>query len=133
MEIDFTPIIQYVLPVVLLVLTGVAVWLGSAAINYFQAKTGVTLGADARGLINDAIQRGIKFAEAQINEQVSRLDPKVTVSHPIVAQASNYVIQAVPDALVKAGVTQEALAQKILAELPAVPSQTDPLKVEVKS
>lgn len=133
MEIDFTPLIQFVLPVVLIVLTGVVVWLGKAAVNYFQAKTGITLNTDARALIDAAIQRGIKFAEAQLNQQVSRLDPKVTVNHPIVAQAANYAIQAVPDALIRAGVTQEALAQKILAELPAVPGATDPLKVEVKS
>jgi citrate lyase alpha subunit len=130
--IDLTPLITYLLPIVVLVLTGLIVWGAKKAVDYFTAKTGIALNAEARDLIDAAIKRGIKFAEAELNRQVSRLDPKVTVNHPLVVAAGNYAVQAVPDALIRAGVTPEMLANKILAELPATASPSEPLKVEVQ-
>lgn len=112
--IDFTPILSQLLQLLGLLLVGAATWAAKKACDYFGLKQDDS----ARALIATAVQNGVKYAEGKLSTEVSKLDPQVTVSSPIVAEAANYVIGHVPDALTRLGVTQQQLSEKILAQLP---------------
>lgn len=112
--IDFTPILSQLVQLLGLVLMGLATWAAKKAADYFGLKQDDS----ARALIATAVHNGVKFAEARLNTEVSKLDPRVQTGHPFVAEAATYVIAHVPDALTRLGVTKEQLAEKILAQLP---------------
>lgn len=112
--IDFTPILQQLIQLLGLVLMGLATWAVKKASDYFGLKQDDS----ARALIETAVKNGVKYAEGKLSGEVSKLDPAVTVNSPFVAEAANYVIGHVPDALTRLGVTQQQLSEKILAQMP---------------
>ena len=112
--IDFSPILNQLIELVGLLLVGVATWAVKKVADYFGLKQDDA----ARALIASAVNNGVKFAEGKLNTEVSKLDPRITVNSAFVAEAANYVVGHVPDALTRLGVTEQQLSEKILAQLP---------------
>lgn len=116
--INFAPILEQLLQVFGLLLAGVVAWAVNKAKGYLEAQTNIKLDAQATALIETAVHNGVKYAQAQLSTIVKGTDLSVDVKHPVVAEAANYVITHVPEALARLGVTNQHLSEKILAKLP---------------
>jgi predicted regulator of Ras-like GTPase activity (Roadblock/LC7/MglB family) len=70
----------------------------------------------------DALQTALTNAASLVVQKVGQLPfgQTIEISNPAVAEAVNYVIRAVPDAIKAFGLTPDALAEKIAAKIPQV-------------
>lgn len=113
-SIDFGPLVRdLVVPALGVLLTGVVAW----ALNKWL---GIQIKSQDGAIINDAIQNGIAFATSKIQT----IPLTVHTGSPVVADASNYVLQHAGEALKRLGVSPQDLAQKVVARYldPSVPT-----------
>lgn len=110
--VDLSPVLQLTIELLGAVVLALAGW----AVTKFGKKLGLENDAKIRQYLDEAIKNGVAFAEQKLKEQAGKID-EVDVKNAKVAEAANYVIKAVPDAIKHFGVTPEKLADLVTARL----------------
>ena len=118
--IDFTPLLNEVVALVGLILSGLATWGVTYLRAFLKAKTGLELRAQDIQLAYDGIDRGIAYADRKARSALAG-NAKVKVGNQFVADAADYVFGAIPGVLTRLGITKEQLAAKIVSQLPEPP------------
>lgn len=108
MEIDLTPILEIVLTLLGALLT----WVAYAVRSYIQNKIGLELNVLNNKNVDDAIDRGLAYARAQLSDHTT-----IDVRNDLVALALGYVVQGVPRAIETFGLSEQRLEEMILARL----------------
>lgn len=94
-------------------LAGAGTWLAARAAAWLK----LSQDSQVRGYLEVALGNGIAFARRQVEARLAA-GIKVDVHNATVAEAAEYVIQRVPDALARFGITAEAVRDLIIARLP---------------
>jgi hypothetical protein len=114
---SFYNILQpYLLAVVSVAATAIVGWLA----ELLRRKFNLDIDAAHREALQTALTNGAGLMIGKTGGLVAgkRLDLKSAA----LAEAVNYVLQAVPDAIRHFGITPEAVAEKLQAKLPQVPA-----------
>lgn len=110
--IDLSPVLQLIIETLGAVVLALATWV----VGKFGKKIGLENDAKIRAYLDEAIKNGVAFAEQKLKEQADKID-EIDVKNVKVAEAANYVINAVPDAIKHFGVSPEKLKDLITARL----------------
>lgn len=116
--LDLSPFMD-VLMAVLAALASLAVGLIS---RFIHQKTGIDLDLKHNAILNEAIERGLEFAQSKMG------DGKITIQtkHRALALAATYVSAGAPKAMTYFGITEQRLIEMIEArlgvDLPDVPT-----------
>jgi hypothetical protein len=113
-EIDFAPLVEAALSLLLAALTALSYWVGSVIRTRFKFAADF----DAGQILDAAIHRGIDYAR----KTIIGADGKMTIqtSNAIVAYAARYVIDKLPETIEHFGFTEEKVRELILARLDAI-------------
>lgn len=101
----------YLLAVVSVVATAIVGWLA----ELLRRKFNLDIDASHRDALQTALTNGAGLLLGKIGGAAS--GRKLDLKSVVLAEAVNYVLQAVPDAIRHFGITPESLAEKILAKL----------------
>lgn len=110
--VDLSPVLSSLTEIAAVVLTAVGVWLARRVSRWLGVQEDDRL----RGLVEDAIANGIAYAADTVRERVAR-GVEVDVRSALVADAADYVVDAIPDTLRRFGITPAQLDRKIRARL----------------
>ena len=94
MEVDLSPILNVAIDLLAVVLMALGTW----ALAKLGRKLGLEADDQVRLYLNDALERGIGWAKEKATRDAQDL-ARVEVRNKAVAEAVNYVIERVPDAL----------------------------------
>jgi len=106
----------YLLAVVSVIATAIVGWLA----ELLRRKFNLDIDASHRDALQTAPTNGAGLLLGKIGGAAS--GRKLDLKSVVLAEAVNYVLQAVPDAIRHFGITPESLAEKILAKLPQLQS-----------
>lgn len=106
----------YLLAVVSVIATAIVGWLA----ELLRRKFNLDIDASHRDALQTALTNGAGLLLGKIGGAAS--GRKLDLKSVVLAEAVNYVLQAVPDAIRHFGITPESLAEKILAKLPQLQS-----------
>ncbi|HMN51132.1 MAG TPA: hypothetical protein PKB01_03615 [Xanthobacteraceae bacterium] len=106
----------YLLAVVSVIATAIVGWLA----ELLRRKFNLDIDASHREALQTALTNGAGLLLGKIGGAAS--GKKLDLKSVVLAEAVNYVLQAVPDAIRHFGITPESLAEKILAKLPQLQS-----------
>lgn len=104
----------YLLAVVSVLATAIVGWLA----ELLRRKFNLDIDAAHREALQTALVNGAGLLLAKVGGAVAGRN--IDLKSPALAEAVNYVLQAVPDAVRHFGITPEAIAEKIQAKLPQV-------------
>lgn len=118
-SVDMGPLaslaIEYLAPVALTLLTGLAAW----AFKLFRQKTGWQIDGQVGMIVDIGLQKGVDFAAAQLKDRAAGGIP-IAFKNSAIAIAANYAIEKLPGALRHFGITDSTdarLAEMIEARL----------------
>ena len=106
----------YLLAVVSVIATAIVGWLA----ELLRRKFNLDIDASHREALQTALTNGAGLLLGKIGGAAS--GKKLDLKSVVLAEAVNYVLQAVPDAIRHFGIPPESLAEKILAKLPQLQS-----------
>ncbi|PZQ46323.1 MAG: hypothetical protein DI551_05255 [Micavibrio aeruginosavorus] len=114
-EISIQEPIQILIGLVFSAITALAV-VGIVKFSESHKDTLTKLGIDEkhREVLQDAVAMGLNFAKNIVLDKAKGIS-NPAVKSELVAAASNYVLNRVPDAIEHFGITEEALKEMILA------------------
>jgi hypothetical protein len=119
--LDFTPITSNLVAFLGTVVTGVATWALAQGALWLQSKTSLAKSQQAEQLqqtFNEAIHRGIAWAETQTNEKAATYVKNVDLpGGTFVDLAAQYVINHWPDLIKRSGLTTEKVVEAVTARL----------------
>jgi len=110
---ELLPLLREVLSLVLLAILG---WLAM----WIKRKFGLDIEETHRKALHSAILTGIGRAASRYGSGLTNI--RVDVDSPLVADAVNYVLRSVPDAVKKLGATPEFLAEMVVGRLADTPA-----------
>ena len=113
MQIDLTPILNPLITLAGLVLAGFASW----AMAHIAAYAHVSMQSQQMQTVLGAIDRGISYGTSKATALAAQ-DGTVNVADTAADEAANYVITKLPGTLKSLGITQQGVADLILAKLP---------------
>lgn len=113
-ELDFAPLVEAALSLLLAVLSALAYWVGAVVRTRFKFAADF----DAGQILDTAIHRGIDYAR----KAIIGADGKMTiqVSNAIVAIAARYVMDKLPETIQHFGFTEDKVRELILARLDTI-------------
>ncbi len=114
--LDLSGVFGWALSFAVMLIGGATSWALKMAASYLKAKTGIELDDNTRKYLNDAIQKGLQYGANRV-ERLLHEHSKIDVKRELIATASRYVLEAVPDALEKFDITEERLVNMIEARL----------------
>ncbi len=114
--VDLSPILNPLIEIAGLVLSGFAMWALQRVATHFGISTKSALFQAVLG----ATDRGIAYAQNVVEARADTAT--VDVKNAVAAEAANYVTSKMPEALNKLGMTEQHVADLVLARLP----QDDP-------
>ncbi len=113
MEIDIVPFLDYLLPLLGIVVTAVVTVVGKKLNDRFNLE----LEFRHREVLQEALGQSVLFAVNRART-VYKDNPPIRVRNEVVGTAFNYVIDSVPDALKKFGIDPNTTAgQKRIIEM----------------
>lgn len=112
--IDLAPVLTPLIQIAGIALAGVVTWLAGRAATYFHVSTQNAL----LQRVVDIADRGIAYGQQVVTEKVAA-GAKVDVKNAVLAEATNYVLTKAPDAVASLGMTNQHVADMVLAKLPA--------------
>ena len=113
----FYSVVQpYLLAVVSVVATAIVGWLA----ELLRRKFNLDIDAAHREALQTALTNGAGLLIGKAGSAIA--GKKLDLKSAALAEAVNYVLQAVPDAIRYFGITPEAVAEKLQAKLPQVAS-----------
>ena len=104
----------YLLAVVSVIATAIVGWLA----ELLRRKFNLDIDAAHRDALQTALTNGAGLLIGKTGSAIA--DRKIDLKSAVLAEAVNYVLQAVPDAIRHFGITPEAVAEKLQAKLPQV-------------
>jgi hypothetical protein len=104
----------YLLAVVSVIATAIVGWLA----ELLRRKFNLDIDAAHRDALQTALVNGAGLLIGKAGSAIA--DRKIDLKSAVLAEAVNYVLQAVPDAIRHFGITPEAVAEKLQAKLPQV-------------
>ena len=104
----------YLLTVVSVIATAIVGWLA----ELLRRKFNLDIDAAHREALQTALANGAGLLIGRAGNAVA--GKKLDLKSAMLAEAVNYVLQAVPDAIRHFGITPEAVAEKLQAKLPQV-------------
>lgn len=104
----------YLLAVVSVAATAIVGWLA----ELLRRKFGLDIDAAHREALQTALANGAGLLIGKLG--VAAAAGKIDLRSAALAEAVNYVLQAVPDAVRHFGITPEAVAEKLQAKLPQI-------------
>lgn len=105
----------YLLAIVSVVATAIVGWLA----ELLRRKFNLDIDAAHRDALQTALANGAGLLIGKAGNAVA--GRKLDLKSAALAEAVNYVLQAVPDAIRHFGITPEAVAEKLQAKLPQLP------------
>ena len=115
MEIDLTPILGTVIDLLAAALMALGGW----ALTKLGRKFGLEADGQVRVYLAEALAGGIGWAKEQAAKR-SEDFAHIEVRRKVVAEASHYVIERVPDAVKRLGLDRERIEKLIEARLGGV-------------
>ena len=109
--IEFGPLID----VVIEILASLVLIVGMLAVRALKKKFDIEVDEKMNARINEALERGVEFAKVKLKERGDRLG--LSTKDAVVAEAANYVIAGVPNALTHFGLTPARIAEMVEARL----------------
>lgn len=106
----------YLLAVVSVLATAIVGWLA----ELLRRKFNLDIDAAHREALQTALTNGAGLLVGKAGGAI--VGAKLDLKSAALAEAVNYVLQAVPDAVRHFGITPEVIAEKIQAKLPQVPA-----------
>ena len=110
-EIDFAPLIDIAIQIAAAIVLVVGTWAAGRLVGWLGLKQD----AEVRNYLNSALYMAIEYGRTRARE--FGVKGKVETQNKTVAEAVNYLIAAVPDALDRFNVTDEHLADMVKARL----------------
>jgi len=110
--IDLSPILTPLIQIAGLILMGLAGWGVKKILDLLHIGKESTL----RATLLDAVDRGITFAQNQAT--LAANGAQVPVTNSTVATAANYVISKFPGTISALGLTNQHVADMVIAKLP---------------
>lgn len=110
MEIDLTPILEVAIDSLAVVLMALGAW----ALEKLGRKFGLEADDQIRLVLREALEKGVGYARERAREQgydFARID----VRNEAAANAANYVISRVPDAVSHFGLDADGLRELVRA------------------
>ena len=118
MEIDLRPLIDKILvPIVLPLLSSLGVW----GLWKLIALTGLKIDDTQRAVVQSGLQYAINYASTKIASSTPDKIP-VNVKSAVVAEAAQYALAHIPDALAHFAIDPAKLATMIEARLAPAPA-----------
>lgn len=117
MEISLSPIMTMLVEVLTIVLLA----LGGFAVNKVREKFGIEAESDVALALHAGIDRAIHFAMQKVAERGESIT--VNVQNEIVANATKYIVDNFPGTLARFGLTEQRIADLVLAHLPFLPGE----------
>ncbi len=112
--IDLAPLVhQVLLPIAVAVGGVLATWLAKKMADLLGVQRDDKLAAR----LEDAMQKGLAFAQSRLEKKIGQGPILLDVKHEIVAEATRYAVDQVPGTLKALNVTPEQLADKLAARL----------------
>lgn len=117
------PLVEQLTPIIVTGITGLVAalfaWLKYRADEFLKAK-GVR--DEQRAALQDALAKAQRYAEREAAALVARstagvMSASIDVGHPLVARSANLAFQHVGDAMSMLGLTQDRMAEWIVAEV----------------
>lgn len=106
----------YLVAVVSVLATAIVGWLA----ELLRRKFNLDIDAAHRDALQTALTNGAGLLIGKAGNAIA--GKKLDLKSAVLAEAVNYVLQAVPDAIRHFGITPEAVAEKLQAKLPQVAS-----------
>lgn len=103
--------VPYVLTALSAIVSGILAWLAAL----FQRWTGIRIEAEHREALHSAAMSGV--AAALTKFRVNAEQVRFEVNSPVVAEAVEWMLRSVPDAIKALGVTPEALQKLVLSKI----------------
>lgn len=121
--VDFTPLANQIIGISVAVLTVLAGWIAKAGVGFLASKTKMhdtQIEELLAARVNDALLRGIDFAESWAKSQVA--DPNSQIKHVridnfFVEQAVKYAVNHIPQTLNHFGLTEVDVTRMVTARL----------------
>ena len=106
----------YLLAVVSVIATAIVGWLA----ELMRRKFNLDIDASHREALQTALTNGAGLLIGKAGSAIA--GKKLDLKSVVLAEAVNYVLAAVPDAIRYFGITPEAVAEKLQAKLPQIPA-----------
>lgn len=110
--VNFGPLLELIKPVALAGLAAA----GGYVLTRVLRLVGVQLDAGHRAAIEQGLERAIGYAANKVPDIV-KVEPTLDVKSVLIAEAANYALEHIPDALSHFGITPERLNDMIEARL----------------
>lgn len=110
--VDLTPIVTTALEFIAVVFGAAATW----ALRLLMRKLRLSADNEVRLYLEAALQAGLGAGLAKARNMATDT-PKIELKSAVVAEAANYAIARVPDALKRFGLTDDAVREMVLARL----------------
>lgn len=123
--LDLSPILADMLNLLAVAITTAAtygVWLAS---RWIKQRAGIELDDVHRANINTAIENGIFWATARVNELLEPGASEIAIKNEMAHQMAEYVTARVPDALKNFGIDEAGTRQLVLSRLEAIWGESD--------
>lgn len=109
--LDLSPLLQTIIGLAAAAIGAVGTW----AISWLGTKLKLEADSQIRTYLDQALVNGITYARQKLGEKAAGV--RVDAGHPLVAEAAEYVMQYVPDALAQFGITEQGVRDLVLARL----------------
>lgn len=120
-ETDFSPILNQLIQLAALIISGVVIWLGVQVRAWIAAKTGLKdsqLADSIQQRFNEAVVRSMAYAESAAKTAIPK-GGKIEIDQPFVRAAADYLVKMWPE-LTK-DLDDKQIADAIVARLPSGP------------
>ncbi|WP_420411588.1 inadl protein [Roseibium sp.] len=114
--VDFSPVIEQVIGGVFSVVGVAAVWLLNKALDAFKERTGIELDDQYARRLDGALWNAINYGQVKAQETLAK-HGKIDIRNELLANAINYAMESVPDALKHFDISQDRLLDMLEARL----------------
>jgi hypothetical protein len=114
--VDLGGLLPSLIETLALVVSGVAVWAARRFLSEMEQRTNIQIDDQLKARIDDAMRRAIDYGTAKAMH-AAKSDLEVDVRSKALAEATNYVIEAVPTALEYFGIDKAGVTRRLEARL----------------
>lgn len=112
--IDLRPLVSTLVEVLTGAVAALGLWLGKLLL----AKLKIEADSAAAQALDRAIANGITYGATKVQDLLTANLPPLRVQNELLASASAYVVETMPDTIKRFGLTPDKVQQLVLARLP---------------
>lgn len=124
-SVSISPLVEFVLPIVLTIVTAIIGIVVPVAISYLAKKWNLQIEQSKRDALQVTLTNAAGGLVQKLGERAKEL--KVNVSDPHVREAVQRVVAGAPDALRWAGLTEAEIARRVLEKVPQISASPTPI------